>query len=210
MVHLFVVDGGQKIYFWLLIFSYQLYTYTSDHGYLKSCNKTDPITGLKFNIKEEEICDGVINCPEAEDEEFTRCDQLKALPASATVECESQWMDNVTIPAIKCNSQKECKSGEDEEDCVVPKWVLGVVFGLCLLLAMLSPYITLQCSKVKMKVDEDDLEIENSMDCYVQIIVVNSTNTSLRKKACWVLFQRKLGKNNGNKPTALNDLKVSS
>ena len=210
MVHLFVVDGGQKIYFWLLIFSYQQDYFTSDNGYIKSCNKTDPITGLKPNLKEEEVCDGVIHCPEAEDEEFERCNQLKALPASGTVECESLWMDNVTIPAIKCNSQKECKSGKDEEDCDVPKWVLGVVFVLCLLLAMLSSYIALQCSKVKMKVDEDDLEIENSMDCDVQAIVVNSTNTSLRKKACWVLFQRKLDENNGNKPTALNNLKVKA
>ena len=212
MVHLLAVNGcwTKKIYFWLLIFSEQQNYFTSDNGYIKSCNKTDPITGLKPNLKEEEICDGVIHCPEAEDEEFERCQQLKALPASATVECESLWMDNVTIQAIKCNSQKECKSGKDEEDCDVPKWVLGVVFGSCLLLAMLSSYIALQCSKVKMKVDKYDLEIENSMDCDVQIIVVNSRNTSLRKKACWVLFQRKLDENNGNKPTALNNLKVKA
>ena len=59
-----------------------------------------------------------------------------------------------------------------------------------------------------MKVDKDDLEIENSADCDVQAMVVNSTNTTLRKKACWVLFNRRLAEHDGDKAKALNNLKV--
>ena len=191
----------------MLIFSWQAW-FTKKRGFTISCNKTDPITGQKPRIKEEEICDGVIHCPEAEDEEFERCKQQKAFSESATVECESRWMENVTILAIPCNSNQECKSGEDEKDCDVPRWIYLVVLGSCLLISKLSSVIALLCAKIKMKVDKDDLEIENSADCDVQAMVVNSTNTTLRKKACWVLFNRRLAEHDGDKAKALNNLKV--
>ena len=182
--------------------------FTKEEGFPISCNKTDPDTEQKPFLKEEEICDGVIHCPEAEDEEFERCKQQKAFSESATVECESRWMENVTILAIPCNSYQECKSGEDEKDCDVPRWIYLVVLGSCLLISKLSSVIALLCAKIKMKVDKDDLEIENSADCDVQAMVVNSTNTSLRKKACWVLFNRRLAEHDGDKAKALNNLKV--
>ena len=193
----------------MLIFSGQVNWFTKKAGFPISCNKTDPDTGKTLFLKEEEICDGVIHCPEAEDEEFERCKQRKAFSESATVECESRWMDNVTILAIHCNSLKECKSGKDEKDCDVPQWILLVVLGSCLLISTISSAIALLYAKIKMKVDKDDLEIENSADCDVQAMVVNSTNTSLRKKACWVLFNRRLAEHDGDKAKALNDLKVS-
>ena len=182
--------------------------FTKEEGFPISCNKTDPDTGRTPFLKEEEICDGVIHCPEAEDEEFERCKQRKAFSESATVECESRWMENVTILAIPCNSQKECKSGIDEEDCDVSRWVLGVVLGSCLLISTVSSTIAILYAKIEIKVDKDDLDIENSTDCDVQTLVVNSTNTTLRKRACRVLFNRKLSEHNGNKAKALNNLKV--
>ena len=180
------------------------------HGnpYPISCNKTDPITREKPSLNEEEICDGVIHCPETEDEEFIRCKHQKAFSESATVECESCWMDNVTILAIPCNSQEECKSGKDEKDCDVPQWIYLVVFGSCLLISTVSSVIAFLYAKIEMKVDKDDLEIENSADSEVQAVVVNSTNTTLRKKACRVLFSRRLAEHDGDKAKALNDLKV--
>ena len=192
----------------MLIFSRQTYDFTKKAGFPISCNKTDPDTGQKPRIKEEEICDGVIHCPEAEDEEFERCKQRKAFSESATVECESRWMDNVTILAIQCNSLKECKSGKDEKDCDVPQWIYLVVFGSCLLISTVSSVIAFLYAKIEMKVDKDDLDIENSADCEVQAMVVNSTNTTLRKKACRVLFNRRLAEHDGDKAKALNNLKV--
>ena len=192
----------------MLIFRKQTYRFTKKTGFPISCNKTDPDTGRTPFLKEEEICDGVIHCPEAEDEEFERCKQQKALPESAIVKCESLWMDNVNIPAVKCNSHEECKEGKDEKDCDVPQWIYLVVFGSCLLISTVSSVIAFLYAKIEMKVDNDDLEIENSADCDVQAMVVNSTNTSLRKKACWVLFNRRLAEHDGDKAKALNNLKV--
>merc|ERR1712173_273191 len=118
-------------------------------------------------------------------------------------------MGNVTILAMQCNSQEECKSGKDEKDCDVPQWVLLVVLGSCLLISTVSSAIALLYAKIEMKVDKDDLEIENSTDCEVQAMVVNSTNTTIRKKACQVLFNRRLAEHDGDKAKALNDLKYS-
>ena len=47
-----------------------------------------------------------------------------------------------------------------------------------------------------------------AFDCDVQAMVVNASNTCLRKKACLVLFNRKLAEHDGNKARALNNLKV--
>ena len=173
-----------------------------------SCNKTDPITGQKPSLNQEEFCDGVIHCPEAEDEDFEKCKQQNAFKESATVECESRWMDNVTILATPCNSHQECKKGKDEKDCDVPQWIYLVVFGSCLLISTVSSVIAFLYAKIEMKVDKDDLEIENSADSEVQAVVVNSTNTALRKKACRVLFNRRLAEHDGDKAKALNNLKV--
>ena len=192
----------------MLIFSWQASLAKKD-GFTIPCNKTDPDTGRTPFLKEEEICDGVIHCPEAEDEEFERCKQQKALPESAIVKCESLWMDNVNIPAVKCNSHEECKEGKDEKDCDVPQWIYLAVFGSCLLISTVSSVIAFLYAKIEMKVDKDDLEIENSADSEVQAVVVNSTNTTLRKKACQVLFNRRLAEHDGDKAKALNDLKVS-
>ena len=192
----------------MLIFSGQAAWFSNKTGFPISCNKTDPDTGRTLFLKEEEICDGVIHCPEAEDEEFERCKQQKALPESAIVKCESLWMDNVNIPAVKCNSHEECKEGKDEKDCDVPQWIYLAVFGSCLLISTVSSVIAFLYAKIEMKVDKDDLDIENSADCEVQAMVVNSTNTTIRKKACLVMFHRKLAENDGNKARALNNLKV--
>ena len=160
------------------------------------------------SLKEEEICDGVIHCPEAEDEEFERCKQRKVFSESATVECESRWMDNVTILATPCNSHQECKKGKDEKDCDVPQWIYLVVLGLCLLISKLSSAISLKYSRVKQE-DVGDVDIENSNDEDVEAMVVNSKISVQRKKACWNLWERKLAQHDGDKAKAMNNLKVS-
>ena len=113
----------------------------------------------------------------------------------------------MTILATKCNSIVECKDGIDENNCEVPEWVLGVVFGSCLFLSMLSSVIALKHSRVKMIV-VDDVEIENSSDKDVQALVVNSPNSCQRKHACRVLFTRKVAEYSGDEAKAMNALKV--
>ena len=164
--------------------------------------------GRTPHLKDEEFCDGIIHCPEKEDEDFEKCKDMKAFPKSANFTCESDLMDNVTILATKCNSIIECKDGIDEKDCDVPPLVLGLVLGSCLILSMISSAIALQCSRVKMVVLRE-LDIENSSDQDVEALVINSPKTCQRKEACWVLFNRKVAEHDGDKAKALNNLKVS-
>ena len=173
-----------------------------------SCNKTDPITGQKPSLNQEEFCDGVIHCPEAEDEDFEKCIQRNAFKESATVECESRWMDNVTILATPCNSVEECKDDIDEEDCEVPPEILGLVLGLCFFISGFSSAFALKRSRVKQEV-VGDVDIEHSNDEDVEALVVNSKNSVQRKKACWNLWERKLAQHDGDKAKAMNNLKVS-
>ena len=196
---------AEKNYLWLSIFRYQP---TSTNRYPISCNKTDPITGQKPSLNQEEFCDGVIHCPEAEDEEFERCKQRNVFPESATFTCESKWMDNVTILATPCNSVEECKDGKDEKDCEVPPEILGLVLGLCFFISGFSSAFALKRSRVKQEV-VGDVDIEHSNDEDVEALVVNSKNSVQRKKACWNLWERKFAQHEGDKAKAMNNLKVS-
>ena len=193
----------------MFIFSWQANGFTKETGFPISCNKTDPITGQKPFLKEEEICDGVIHCPEAEDEDFETCKKRNVFPESATFTCESKWMDNVTILATPCNSVEECKSGIDEKDCEVHPLILGLVIGSCFLVSKLSSVIALKYSRVKQEV-VGDVDIENSNEEDVEALVVNSKNSVQRKKACWILWERKLAQHDGDKAKAMNNLKVST
>ena len=183
--------------------------YRNDRGYPISCNSTDPISGRTPHLKkEEDICDGVIHCPAAEDEDFERCKERKVFPKSATFPCESKWMDNVTILATNCNSQEECKDGIDEKNCEASRWNLAIVLGCCLFLSTLSSAIVLRCSKVKMIVDNVG-DIENYSDKDLEALVGNTQESSQRRKACKVLFDRKMVEHNRFQAKALNAIKVS-
>ena len=161
----------------MLKWKYLTFRYRKDYGrksgYPISCNKTDPITGQNPSLNQEEFCDGVIHCPEAEDEDFEKCKQRNAFKESATVECESRWMDNVTILATPCNSVEECKDGKDEKDCEVPPEILGLVLGLCFFISGFSSAFALKRSRVKQEV-VGDVDIEHSNDEDVEALVVNS------------------------------------
>ena len=106
------------------IFRGRLPWYVRNSEYPISCNSTDPISGETPHIRDEEICDGIIHCPKAEDEDFERCKDRNAFPKLADFTCESMWMDNVTILATKCNSQVECKDGIDEKACAIQRGIL--------------------------------------------------------------------------------------
>ena len=183
--------------------------YRKNGGFPKPCNSTDPRTGRTPHYNEEDICDGIIHCPAAEDEDFENCKKRIVFPESATLECESKFMENVTILASPCNSVKECKDDIDEKDCEVPPLILGLVLGSCFLVSKLSSVIALKYSRVKQE-DVGDVDIENSDDEDVEALVVNSKNSVQRKKACWNLWERKFAQHDGDKAKAMNDLKVSN
>ena len=71
------------------------------------------------------VCDGVAHCPNGEDEAFELCIRKEKFSSLATVECEANYIYNVnmTIKAVKCNNEIECKSREDESFCSIPNYL---------------------------------------------------------------------------------------
>ena len=114
----------------------------------------------------------------------------------------------MTILATNCNSQEECQDGIDEKNCEASRWNLAIVLGCCLFLSMLSSAIVLQCSKVKMIVDNVG-DVENYSDEDLEALVGNTQESSQRRKACKVLFDRKMVEHNRFQAKALNAIKVS-
>ena len=179
-----------------------------ENGYSIPCNKTFKI---EVYINEEEFCDDVVNCPDGEDENFERCESVKQFPASANFECSNTWVGNninvTTKPkATKCNGEKECKYGEDEQNCEFSKWTLAIVLGSLLVTYLLISKCALHLSKVKKIVEHVDLD--NADNEKLEALVVTGQLSEQRQQSCRVLFEQKMAEFNGNQSNVFNDLKV--
>ena len=66
----------------------------------------------------EKLCDGVVHCFYAEDEDFNDCKHKNVFPNSATIECvENRPVGyDITILAVPCNGVCECR-GCSDDDC---------------------------------------------------------------------------------------------
>ena len=176
------------------------------------CNKTFKIDNEEFTVylKKEEFCDDVVNCPDAEDEDFQRCKAVKQFPASAKFECISRLVGNsnidVTTKATRCNGEVECKYREDEQNCEFSKWTLAIVLGSLLVTYLLISKFALHLSKVKKIVEHVDLD--NADNEKLEALVVTGQLSEQRQQACRVLFERKIAEFNGNQSNVFNDLKV--
>ena len=69
----------------------------------------------------DQVCDGVANCPHAEDEDFQICHNKSTFSPMATIKCLKKDIYNVdvTILATKCDGITECKDGVDEIFCSI-------------------------------------------------------------------------------------------
>ena len=76
------------------------------------------------------VCDGIANCPLAEDEDFDLCQDK--FSEFATVKCTKKdlYNLNITIKAIKCDGKIECQAGEDEDRCTLPDNLLLIILGI--------------------------------------------------------------------------------
>ena len=186
-------------------------SFSPEDGYSIPCNKTIKIDNEEITVylKEKDFCDDVVNCPDAEDEDFQRCKAVKQFPASANFECSNKWVGNninVTTKATKCNGEVECKYKEDEQDCEFSKWTLAIVLGSLLVTYLLISKCALHLSKVKKIVEHVDLD--NADNEKLEALVVTGQLSEQRQQACRVLFEQKMAEFNGNQSNVFNDLKV--
>ena len=86
-------------------------------------------------INEWQVCDGIANCPFAEDETYELCENRFSV--LATIKCHKKDIFNlvITILAIKCDGIEECKDGIDEMNCSMDDSVLPAAITIATLFA---------------------------------------------------------------------------
>ena len=186
--------------------------YSPENGYSIPCNKTIKIDNEEITVylKEKDFCDDVVNCPDAEDEDFQRCKAVKQFPASANFECISRLVGNsnidVTTKATRCNGEVECKYREDEQNCEFSKWTLVIVVVSLLVAYLFISWCALHLSKVQKIVEHVDLD--NADNEKLEGLVVTGQLSEQRQQACLILFERKMAEFDRNQSIVFNDLKV--
>ena len=92
-----------------------------------------------FCVYEEQVCDGIANCPDAEDENIAEC--RHGFHTLATVECAKADIFNVNITtrAVPCNGVMECQDGSDEQNCSLPdEYLIYVLIVISILITIFS------------------------------------------------------------------------
>ena len=104
------------------------------------CNSTDFLGDIcsKGCINDINICDGIANCENGEDENYERCLSNGTFSPLATVKCNRKDLFNVniTMMAVKCDGNIECDSGEDEANCSLPDEVSIYTFVVIVFLSI--------------------------------------------------------------------------
>ena len=85
----------------------------------------------RFCSYEYQVCDGVANCFNAEDEELETCMDKNIFSELATIECLKADIKNlnITIKAVKCDGKVECQDGIDEDQCSLPDIILIIILA---------------------------------------------------------------------------------
>ena len=110
------------------------------HKYLKTffCERSALCLVYSSGIFMDILCDGIVDCPHGEDEDFIKCKAKKMFPKSATIECQNKHFPSMTILATPCNNITECSDGADEKYCGLDQKISKyfVPFSICFFIAL--------------------------------------------------------------------------
>ena len=119
-----------------------------------------------------QVCDGVANCFKAEDEDLDTCINANLFSELATIECLKADIENleIKIRAVPCDGKRECKHGEDEDQCSLPDFIL-IVTLVCLV--VINFILTLVLWKVT--IEDYDLLKENETKTKAELNALHGT-----------------------------------
>ena len=106
-------------------------------------------SGEDFCAGKTDQCNGIPQCPHAEDEDFEMCSKQGVFSPLATIEClrPNTYNVNISIYAVKCDGIVECALGEDEEDCQPPNsayYIFATTLFLILFIVALVILVTIK------------------------------------------------------------------
>ena len=89
-----------------------------------------------------DVCDGVANCPNGEDEDVETCLERGSFSELATIECDKKNIYNLTIRiwAVPCDGNYECAYDDDEKDCSLPDSILVITLGIIIVIFVILGY----------------------------------------------------------------------
>ena len=82
------------------------------------------------------MCDGIANCPNGDDEDLDTCFEKGAFSELATIDCDKKNVYNGTIRirSVPCDGIYECAYDDDEKNCSLPDSILIITLGLIILI----------------------------------------------------------------------------
>ena len=155
------------------------------------------------------VCDQISQCPEAEDE--ANCEEF--FPSSATWSCtKPNTANNITIPikATPCNAIVECDDGSDEMDCPSTTRYTLITLSMCFVICGLVSVFVIHFTDVHEEKSFPMLDLEEMEKYQLRDVIILCQNSSLRKSACHVFYNRLLKEHQGYLSKVLNEAKVTT
>ena len=132
-------------------------------------------TNSSFCTIDNNVCDGVADCPNGEDEELELCLERGVFSEMAILECEKKDIYNVTIliKAVPCDGNYECKNDIDEKNCSLPDYFEILTLVTIILISGIFGY------KLK-KTTNVDLAMKNQMPTLSDLEMLHGTDALKR------------------------------
>ena len=171
------------------------------------CNNSDNYEFPPPILEPNDICDGILHCPDAEDESLEKCSHIFA--PSANIVCNKSNTNpnyEFLIKATPCDGNQECRDNEDESNCEEKNQVIYLTLGIAALLFLaISMGFVIHTFVLKLIDNATD-----STDADELAMAVANIQRSKRKDISTVeYFQNALQSCDMNVPETLINLKVT-